>query len=195
MIPEGAKRKLEAHEWKRAGADHYVEPHWVSRRLFEVERFYDGIWDPACGFGRIPTSAYEAGYRFIWKTDIAQRGEYFLDKTADFLSFERTPTTPENIICNPPFDLFKPFALHALELARRKVAMIWTVRTLPAARWLKETPLRKILLLTPRPSMPPGHVIASGGKASGGTADYCWLIWDQTYEGEAELSWLHRDGP
>ena len=98
-----------------------------------------------------------------------------------------------NIVCNPPFDIFEQFANKALEIARRKVAMIWLVRRLNAARWLEQTPLVRVLLLTPRPSMPPGHTITAGKKPGGGTQDFCWLIWDHAHIGKPELGWLRRD--
>jgi hypothetical protein len=44
------------------------------------------------------------------------------------------------------------FALHALSLATAKVAMIFPVARLNAAHWLRATPLRRVWLLTPRPS-------------------------------------------
>jgi hypothetical protein len=97
--------------------------------------------------------------------------------------FLKCGDTLDNVVSNPPFDIFRPFAERALKLARFKVAMIWLVRTLPAARWLQDTPLARILLLTPRPSMPPGHVIARGEKPGGGKQDFCWLIWDHAHSG------------
>jgi hypothetical protein len=55
-------------------------------------------------------------------------------------------------------------------------------------------PLAKIYLLTPRPSMPPGDMIARGEKPGGGKTDFCWLVFDRTYIGPPTLRWLHRDG-
>jgi hypothetical protein len=39
-------KKLEAHVWEREANEHYVEPVWCSRRLFEEEDFRPTIWDP-----------------------------------------------------------------------------------------------------------------------------------------------------
>lgn len=184
------KRAENSHIWEREQHEHYVEPEWVSARLFEVERFEGDIWDPACGFGRIPKAAIQAGYTAAG-TDIVDRGygQAFFD-VRDFLKCEYSW---DNIVSNPPFDIFPAFAAQALKVARRKVAMIWLVRTLPAARWLQDTPLARILLLTPRPSMPPGHVITRGEKPGGGKQDFCWLIWDKAHEGPPSIGWLHRD--
>ena len=57
-----------------------------------------------------------------------------------------------------------------------------------------ELPLRRIWLLTPRPSIPPGYVIARGEKPGGGKTDFTWLIFERGYTGKAEVDWLHRDG-
>lgn len=186
------KRAKNSHIWQREAHEHYVEPEWCSRRLFEVEQFQGQIWDPCCGFGRIPVEAARVGYD-AYAGDIVDRGYPFLNERRDFLTTRDDCGAP-NIVCNPPFDIFQHFALHALNLGNtRKVAMIWLVRTLPAARWLRETPLKTIYLLTPRPSMPPGHVIAAGEKPGGGKQDFCWLVWERGWDRAPELKWLHRD--
>jgi hypothetical protein len=182
-------KPLAAHIWNREEHEHYVEPEWCSQRLFQVEPFVQEIWDPACGFGRICESARAAGHA-VHGTDIVHRGYYPQTSTTDFLSSSERWT---NIVTNPPFDLFAGFVRHALQLARGKVAMIWLVRRLPAARWLKETPLQRIWWLTPRPSMPPGHTITAGEKPGGGTQDFCWLVWEQGRPYVGATDWLHRD--
>lgn len=186
------KAKL-AHIFDREVHEHYVEPAWCSKRLFDVERFDGAVWDPCCGFGRILDAA-RAGGRTIVYSDIVDRGydPMNMKVICDFL--ESGGKRVENIVSNPPFDRFEEFANHALALATQKVAMLWIVPRLNAARWLQGTPLARVWLLTPRPSMPPGHVISAGGKASGGTQDFCWLIWDKAHVGSPSLQWLHRDG-
>lgn len=183
------KRPEASHIWAREEHEHYVEPEWCSKRLFEVEGFDGMIADPCCGFGRIPEAAKSAGHYPVRARDIVDRG-YAGCEVQDFL---QCADTLDNVVSNPPFDIFQPFAQHALKLARRKVAMICLVRTLPAARWLRDTPLAKVYLLTPRPSMPPGHVITAGEKPGGGKQDFCWLVWDNDHDGPASIEWLHRD--
>ena len=101
---------------------------------------------------------------------------------------------PPTVVGNPPFNAVEAFARHALELGARKVALLFPVARLNAARWLKELPLRRIWLLTPRPSMPPGYVIARGEKPGGGKTDFAWLIFERGYTSKAEIRWLRRDG-
>jgi hypothetical protein len=195
MLPAGAKSHVVSHAWERETLEHYVEPSWCSERLFQAERFDGSIQDPSCGFGRIVQAGTAAGLP-IFGTDLVDRGFRELCRVADF--FTQT-TRVENIVSNPPFGtrkkpLFKRYALHAINLATRKVALIWLTRTLPAAGWLKETPLKTIYFLTPRPSMPPGDVIVRGEKPVGGKQDFCWLVWERGFVGTAEIRWLRRDG-
>jgi hypothetical protein len=78
---------------------------------------------------------------------------------------------------------------------------VFPTARLNAGRWLTDTPLRRIWLLTPRPSMPPGETILRGGRAAGGKTDFCWLLFDQGFKfeqctkGEPTIGWLHRDQP
>jgi hypothetical protein len=189
-IAEDIKRAENSHIWAREEHEHYVEPEWCSRRLFHVEQFKGRITDPCCGFGRIPEAAKAAGHYPVRAFDIVDRG-YPRCEIRDFLA---SGDTEENIVGNPPFDDFRAWAEHALRAATSKVALIWLVRTLPAARWLQDTPLARIWWLTPRPSMPPGHVITAGEKPGGGKQDFCWLVWDKQHSGPPTMGWLHRDG-
>jgi len=82
----GAKAELAAHVWDREANEHYVEPEWCSQRLFEEERFYGGVWDPCCGFGRIPDSA--KAYGPIYASDLIERG-YVGEPTLGWLRRDR----------------------------------------------------------------------------------------------------------
>lgn len=188
-----AVRKIDAHVWEREANEHYCEPAWTSMRLFDEERF-GAVHDPCCGFGTIVQSAWAHGLSATG-ADLVDRGfvppKFNQGGVQDFFQCDQVL---DAIVCNPPFNIAPQFAQHALKLALRKVAMIFPTARLNAAHWIKGTPLRRAWLLSPRPSMPPGHVIAAGGKPGGGKMDFCWLIWERGYAGSAELRWLHRDG-
>jgi len=187
-------KALKAHIWDRQEDEHYVEPEWCSRRLFDKEKFVGQIWEPCCGFGTISKVASET--HKVFSSDIVDRGYKLMDVEMDFLAPGSFVSTAPNIVCNPPFDNVKAFALHAMGLRHtRKAAMIFPTARLNAARWLQFTPLRRIWLMTPRPSMPPGEVIARGEKPGGGKVDFCWLVWERGYSRRPpEMRWLHRDG-
>jgi hypothetical protein len=192
MFDSSDHRPLVAHIWNKEPDGFYVEPEWCSVRLFEIESFDGTIWDPACGIGRIAEAARRAGYRTI-ATDIVDRGCPQFDGALDFLEDCGRIPAANNIVSNPPFTQCDQFVHRALELVTGKVAMIWLTRRLNAARWLQDTPLARVYLLTPRPSMPPGRLILAGEKPGGGTQDFCWLVWCRRWVGSPELRWLHRD--
>jgi hypothetical protein len=182
---------LAAHVWKKEPDGFYVEPEWCSVRLFEVEKFDGTIWDPACGIGRVVEAARRAGYRTI-ATDIIDRGYPQFNGPLDFLE-DCGGIAVANIVTNPPFTQCDRFVRRALELTSNKIAMIWLTRRLNAAGWLQDTPLARVYFLTPRPSMPPGHVILAGEKPGGGKQDFCWLVFERGHAGAPELHWLRRD--
>src|SRR6267154_3318048 len=158
--------------------EHFVEPHWVNKRFFDIELTDEAlrVHDPMAGWGRITEAALVAGhdatgsdliedrytpheFSTFWQhhTDRWSAGDFF-EETREF----------DAIVCNPAFTLHKRFAIHALTLAPY-VAMIMPVRKLNSAHWMEELPIVRVWLLTPRPSMPSGSYIASGGKVGGGT--------------------------
>ncbi len=187
------KRERASHIWAREKHEHYVEEPWVSKRLFDVEPFKGRIFDPCCGFGHIVESATTGGYS-AHGCDLVHRGFRHHVFLQDFL---HAHLKHDNIVMNPPFDKSREFIEKALSLSRRRVASVYPTRRLNAASWLTKTPLWHIWLLTPRPSMPPGHVYreleAAGKRPSGGTMDFCWLVFDRHYVGTPTIGWLHRD--
>jgi hypothetical protein len=112
----------------------------------------------------------------ILRWDIVDRG-FPGSKVRDFLTVQARYC---NFVCNPPFGIAEQFVTHALKLARHTVAMLLPTIWLQGdrrSRWLETTPLKRVLFITPRPSMPPGAVIAAGQKPGNGTKDYAWLVW------------------
>lgn len=185
-------RDLNAHIWEREANEHYVEPAWCSKRLFEEIEFKGAVYDPCCGFGTIVKSAKDSGLH-AYGSDLVNRGWDSSRTPHDFLTTLDTERH-DNIVCNPPFNIAANFARKALQHARRRVAMVFPTARLNAAHWLKGTPLEAVWLMTPRPSMPPGHTITAGEKPGGGKMDFCWLVWNQEHAWPAELYWLRRDG-
>jgi hypothetical protein len=159
-----------SHIWARDPHDWYVEDLWCSRRLFEEEKFHGEIYDPNCGWGRILRSAKDAGYA-VRASDIVIRPSG--DAEIEAIKYQAD--------------------LLALKLAKYKVAIIFPVARLNAAHWLTDAPLRRVWLMTPRPPMPPGYYLEAGHKPAGGRVDFCWLILEHGYSGEAEMRWLRRD--
>ena len=195
-------RKRDSSLWRRDPHDWYVEPAWCSLRLFEEETFCGTVHDPACGGGNIVRSALAHGH-LVTGGDIVDRSEatgHGRPEIADWLA--PTDRRHANIVSNPPFGLCDdrksrshPFVERCLERAERKVALLLPANWVQGdmrSRWLERTPLRRVWFLSPSPSMPPGHVLASGAKPGNGTTDYAWFVWQMDYDGATEVRWLRR---
>jgi hypothetical protein len=190
LDPVGGKRRKYAHIFAPAENKFYLEPHWCSRRLFAVEKFPGPVWDPFCGTGRVVEAALAFGYT-TWATDIVDRGYERLNKLKDFLTVNHV-RDDLSIVGNPPFD--DRILQHAIGLNPIKMALIWPLARLVAAHeWLHSAPLARVLMMTPRPSMPPGSYIASGKKPQGARVEHCWLVFERAYRGQPRLGWLRRD--
>lgn len=202
MTADGALRgplkKRESSLWTREENDWYREPRWCSDRLFQEEKFTGTILDPAAGGGHIVQSGLDAGLD-ISGSDLLIR--------SDLITVQRDWLEPcserwDNIISNPPFGLCDdrktkthPFVQRCLERANRKVCLLMPANWIQGdtrSRWIEKTPLRRVYFISPRPSMPPGQVLAAGGKAGNGTTDYGWYVWQHDYDGPAEIRWLRR---
>jgi hypothetical protein len=189
----GPLRKRESSLWAREANDWYCEPEWCSLRLFQEEKFIGSIYDPAAGRGTIVISAVKNGLLGIG-SDLVDRGWDSTLTPHDFLESEHKR---DNIVCNPPFGIAEKFLARALDLARGKVAFLLPANWVQGdkrSRMLATTPLRRVWFITPRPSMPPGHVLEAGGKPGNGTTDYAWFVWLQGYDGAPEVRCLRRDG-
>lgn len=190
------KKPLNAHIFDRSDDEWYVEPRWVSDALFDVEKFDGGVWDPACGQGNIVQAALDADLR-AFANDICPRWNMAGMDDSDFML--STVLRAPNIVTNPPFGraiLGEKFIRHALSLKPQKLAVFVESRFLfgkaRASGLYAEFPPARILLITPRPSCPPGAWLLASNKAGGGTRDYVWMVWDlENYErGFTSIGWL-----
>src|SRR5215831_5388216 len=116
---ELGRRERRSHIWDRHPDDFYVEPPWVSERLFDVEAFLGEVIDPCCGCGNIVKSA-RAHHLASQGSDIVDRG-FPGTVVRDWLA--RCDLRPCNVVANPPFALARPFAELAVERARYKAAI------------------------------------------------------------------------
>jgi hypothetical protein len=114
-----------------------------------------------------------------------------LDQTLDFLTVDRLDPDV-SIVANPPFS--DRILQHVINLDPVKAALIWPLaRVVAAHEWLPTAPLARILMLTPRPSMPPAEYIATGRKPEGARVEHAWLAFERGHRGPPQLHWLHGD--
>lgn len=177
--------------------DWYVEESWVTERLIWALRQmicsdpnFGAVWDPCCGLGNILKAFDSKGYS-TFGSDLEARGWHWLGgfEKQDFLGSGLIgPTVPSfSIVANPPFSylpgIAEAFCRRALGLATQKVAMLLPLKWLASegrAKLFTEHPPRTIYVLSERPSMPPGHLVAERGIAAFGRGkmDFVWIVWD-----------------
>lgn len=171
-----------SHDYQRNDSDYYVEPRWCIRSLIEKVNFNGSIHDPACGGGTIPKEFIEKGF-LASGADKKDRG-YGI--TIDFF---KDTNVYENIVSNPPYRLSEEFIKKGLRSANERVAILARIAFLNGQRRFKlytERPPEKVVILSRRPSMPPGgmNIIPQGGKT-----DFCWIVWNNKYTGPTQIVW------
>lgn len=194
-VEMAVEKERASHIWKRDEFDWYVEPEICSEALFIVEKFDGSIWDPACGMGRIVSSAISAGYEAVG-TDLNPKANSIYGECYNFLT-DYVPIEKHNIVSNPPFGIAEEFVIKAIEDVKvgGKVAMIlplvWMAGFSTKRSWLPVSPLMRVYPISPRPSMPPAAVIMSGEKPGNGTKDFAWFVWEKGYEGHAQIAFMN----
>lgn len=189
-------RAKSAQVWERDPHDWYVEPSSATRALLGAEKLVGPTLDPCCGGGNIPAALIEAGLD-VYGTDLvnrhgAQNPSWWLG-THDFMQGHPAGDEPvdlppvTNVVMNPPFYRAvgaEAFIRRALSIATGKVCAFVDVRFLAGDKRANgifaEYPPHRVWVITPRVSCPPGAYLAAGGKASGGTADWCWMVWNMS---------------
>lgn len=172
------------------------------------------ILDPACGSGRIVRAARGAGYdgcgsdiKARWRDFEVGRPPVGMYARRNFLKApagDRCLIRPHWIVTNPPFRLCwtkeeagpAPFIAKALDVASVGIALLLPHDWIAGDRrsvWLTKAGLWKVLVVVPRPSMPPGARILAGVTPGNGEHNFAWYIFRKGYVGEWTGGILRRD--
>ncbi len=157
--------------------DWYIEPETCVHALFNVVAFDGTIHDPCCGRGTIPGVARHRGYSATG-SDIVDRA----DGQFPVVNFLHDDTVRDAICTNPPFKDSVAIIEHAQRIVRPGgvIAILAQSKFLFSQRRIDLFDnCYKIVILSKRPSMPPGAALAEHGESirGGGSMDYCWCIW------------------
>lgn len=189
--------------YERAEGSWYVEPKWCVEQLADSINFDDSwIWDPCCGGGSL-IEVFEQRRRFTIATDIVDRGFARFDGMHDALAIVPPllikPTMKVSVVTNPPFELAEQIIRRMLTLVDHRLAILQKLSFLASQvrfALFEEFPPSDVLILSRRPSMPPGAMIADMGERAfkGGKTDYCWIVWTRPHDRETRLRWLAPGG-
>jgi hypothetical protein len=172
-----------ARGFERAALDFYPTDSALTRALLNAEQFVgDGIWEPACGDGamsRILDVVYP-----VTSTDLVSYG--YGRSGIDFLT--TTELRKVNIVTNPPFKLWLPFAKHALSLKPEKLVLLGRLLMLEGwerSAFFKESGLTRVWVMGRAKMLPPG----AEDKGHNGMICFAWYVWQRGHTGAPTVHW------
>ncbi len=175
--------RKEVGGFEREKDDFYPTPAALVRPMLAMEKFEGLVWECACGDGAI--SRFFGSDRCV-STDLVDRG--YGGSGVNFLAQEKL--LAPNIVTNPPFKLWLPFARHAHTLGARKVVLFSRLLTLEGkanSAMMRETGLTRILISAGRVNiLPPGAI----DKGHNGTTAYAWYVWERGHVGDPTIKWF-----
>lgn len=163
--------------------DFYATPAYAIDALLKREKFEGTIWEPACGDGAICERLIAHGYNGfqISATDLVYRG--YGTGSWDFLN-PVNAIESDNIITNPPFKLGTKFAIHALNIAKKKVVLFNKLTFLEGKerrdKLFSRGHLQKVYVFSER----------VGFNGGGGMMAFAWFVFDKEWQGKAEIEWI-----
>jgi hypothetical protein len=170
--------------------DFFPTPPWATRALFA---FVDGgiAWEPAAGEGHMAEVLKER-FDGVIASDVHDYGVgygvgSFVGHGPDVMG----SSDVDWIVTNPPFNLALDFALRAVGVARRGVALLvrttWLEGAERHARLFSRRPPTTIALFAERVAMTKGKWDPDASTAT----SYCWVIWRQDAAAAlSELDWI-----
>lgn len=173
---------------KRVKSDYYATDPRALDYLLKYEKFDNKVWECACGGGNLSKKLEEYGYD-VKSTDLYNHG--YGESNIDFLKQEEP--FDGDIITNPPYSYSLEFVLKALELSKRKVAMLFNIRFLESIRryenLFKVFPPSTVYVFVRRiHCYPDGEEVKKGGSS----VCYCWFVFDKEYDGEPIIRWINN---
>jgi hypothetical protein len=184
----------DSEKWTHDPNDWYVEPKWSVDLLLDEMKYEGTILDPACGMGTIVNACLSRGLD-AYGSDKVDRG--YDTPVIDFLADPMSQGQFDHIITNPPYFSGKgsvAFMDKALMVARKSVSILVPIPFLSSQgrwSWFRGLPISHVFILSKRPSMPPGSLLASGAvQAKGGKEDYVWIVASHGHGYLPVIDWL-----
>lgn len=177
---------------RRSHLDFYATPPLAVKKLLELEKFCNNIWEPACGMNHITKELENYGYNVRTSdiNDMIGDGTVIIE---DFL--QNTIVRDMDIITNPPYKYATEFVEKALESVSdgHKVAMFLKLQFLEGKKrkaLFEKYPPKTIYVSSSRLGCSETGEFNENGNAGSAIA-YCWYIWEKGYKGDTILKWFN----
>ena len=178
------QRKLDGTH--RQEEDFYRTPPHCTEALLKVEEFPAHIWEPACGDGAISKVLLDAGYD-VTSTDLIDRG--YGEGGIDFLDSRKLAGC---VITNPPYELADEFAIHALKIGVRKMALLCRLAWLEGVErhdeLFTQRKLARVWVFSARQTL--WHGEDDLAETTGGMTAFAWFVFDRDHNGPWTGDWL-----
>ena len=188
MILSGNKLAGGNPERGRVENDFYATPISATEALMKVENFNGKIWEPACGDGKM--SKVLEKYNKTISSDLYDRG--YGATGVDFLIAPNVKY--DNLVTNPPFNLFQEFAEKAIREVKYKVALFGKLQALEGqkrATFLENSPLKYVYVFKKRINpLRNGLPTDENGKKWASTMAFAWFVWEIGYTGRPVIKWI-----
>ena len=171
--------------------DYYATSPKAVELLLEQEKFYQYIWEPACGEGHMSKVLEAYGYNVL-STDLIDRG--YGEGGVDFLKLSREDIKkdyPRDIITNPPYKYAKEFVKHALDISMNgtKIAMFLKLTFLEGQKrreLFRNNPPQTVYVASGRLECALNGVFTDKSMVA-----YAWFVWQKGYKGQTVIKWIN----
>lgn len=175
---------------EREEHDYYATHPRAVELLLQQEKFYNEIWEPACGECHISKVLEDNGYK-VYSSDLIYRG-YGNTESIDFLKFETDKELKIDIVTNPPYSYAKDFVEKSLDLIQTgcKVAMFLKLQFLEGKsrkELFKKYPPKVVYVSSAR------LLCAKNGefeKYPSSAVAYAWFVWEKGFVGDPIIKWI-----
>jgi hypothetical protein len=165
-------------EYERDHHDFYCEPSWAVTVLLDYLQL-TALHDPCAGLGNVVDTMHRRGRRATGADIIDRASGRF--PVRDFLTDSEMYA---NIVTNPPFGIAVPIIEHALAhvVPGGRVAVLVPIGFLASSGrhpLFVRPETESVLVLSRRPSMPPGQLLQQFGESirGNGSTDFAWVVW------------------
>lgn len=181
-----------ASGFERVANDLYQTPAWVLHALAEhVEFKGKGIWEPACGQGKLAAAIVEAGAAYAHCTDIVNHGCPQFSGELDFtIEASSSLTHYDGIVTNPPYGERAKLAEAFIEGGLRRTRDYGFLALLLPVDFDSGKTRAKFFDDCPRFA---GKVTLTkrikwfdDGSTSTPSVNHAWFLWQQTWIGERQ---------
>jgi hypothetical protein len=189
-------------EWVHDPCDWYVEEPWCVDLLIDSLGLTGTVLDPACGRGTIVEVCRRRGLDTTG-SDLVDRGYPSCVAPVDFTLAGAWPQESfDHVVTNPPYYRSRgtvAFLEAGLRVARRSVSVLAPLPFLASQSrnpWFRGLPISHVLILSQRPSMPPGALLEAGAiRQAGGKEDYVWIVASHGHRGLPVVDWVMDGAP